>query len=365
MGAKSSSEFGDIYIKIDKFSYFPGEKLDGTVHLFLQKDFPGNELIFSFKGKENTLWSEGSSLYRGTIYQISYKETLYKANSKTFPKGQYSFPFSLKLKEILAATFDIDYQEVTASISYRIKCQIKCINKKFKPLRTYKTIKIKQSRNDILAISKKDINLYIHLCCCYSPGFTNIKTNINKTYFTKGETAIIDCFINNSHSNLKLISIEASFIGKLYVTSKNSWNTSREYFINSQKKTIILPAKFNSPGQIQFEVPITSPSKFLYTSTNGIFVKNHYFIRLSPNYNNIIPRLICCENQVETEILIYDPNDENLQEIEAPNNWNPVVFEEKNFDLQNAEIYQGNNNKVMPFLNQYMPANINLINNKI
>ena len=68
MGAKSSTEFGQININTDRPSYFQGEYVYGTISLNLFKDFPGNELILKIQGKEEAKWMEGGQNRRHDSY---------------------------------------------------------------------------------------------------------------------------------------------------------------------------------------------------------------------------------------------------------------------------------------------------------
>jgi len=61
MGAKSSAEYGNIFVKTDKTSYLTGETVTGMVHLNLHKLYPGNSCYFRFFAEEEVHWSETHS----------------------------------------------------------------------------------------------------------------------------------------------------------------------------------------------------------------------------------------------------------------------------------------------------------------
>ena len=182
MGAKSSTEFGQININTDRPSYFQGEYVYGTISLNLLKDFPGNELILKIKGKEEARWTEGSgknkSHYHGKKIIISHQFPLYKFNSATIPQGQYNFPFSLFMSPALPASFvNIG---LFAEVTYKIKGEIRPTDKGYKHFRNSKPLHLKQMRNDAYAPPIANLKVEVDICCCFGQGSTNIETRVNK-----------------------------------------------------------------------------------------------------------------------------------------------------------------------------------------
>lgn len=226
MGAKASTEFGQIYINTDKPGYFQGEYISGMISLNLIKDFPGNEILFKIKGKEEARWAEGVGRnkiqHQGKKIILSHQFLLYRFNSLSIPKGQYRFPFSLFMAPSLPASFRNMWP--TAIVSYKIKGEIKSKDKNFKVFRNSQVLRLKQAKNDAYAPLITNLKVAVDIFCCFDQGNTKIETKVNKTNFFEGETALIECSVDNSQCNLRLTTVEMSLVRKL--TMKSDWDDS-------------------------------------------------------------------------------------------------------------------------------------------
>jgi len=342
MGAKSSSDFGQIHITTDKPSYFQGDYVYGTISLNLLKDFPGNELYLKIKGKEETRWTEGSgkdkSYYHGKKIIISHQFPLFKFNSVFISRGQYNFPFSIYMSPALPASFS--QTGIIAEVSYKIKGEIKSTDKSYKHFRNSQILHLKQMKNDAYAPPIANLKVAVDICCCFGQGSTNIETRVNKTNFFQGETAYVDCSVDNAQCDLPLTTVDFQLIRRLVVKSDWGHTHSNDYVVVTRNNRLNLPAKSCSQAQTKFEIPIQMTGK-IPSTCQGDLVKNMYFLSLSPHYESFLCN--CCLKRVETPILIYDPKDEDIQNVQAPENWNPQVMPAQNCDWKTAQMYQGKN----------------------
>ena len=308
MGAKSSSEFGQIHINTDRPSYFQGEYVYGTISLNLVKDFPGNELILKIKGKEVAKWSEGTgdneTNYYGEKIIVSHQFPVYKFNSNNIPQGQYNFPFSLFMSPALPASFK--NTGIHAEVSYKIKGEIKSTDKAYKHFRSSKPLHLKQTRNDAYAPPIANLKVSVDICCCFGQGSTNIETRVNKTNFFEGEVAYVDCTIDNSNCDLNLTTVDLRLIRRLVVKSNSGSVNSSDFNIVTRNNRLNVPARSPSQAQTKFEIPIKDFKKLPSTS-QGDIVKNTYILSLCPNYESFFCN--CKVKRVETPILVYDPSD--------------------------------------------------------
>ena len=367
MGAKSSTEFGQIYVNFDKPSYFQGEYVFGTVSLNLLKDFPGNELVIKIKGKEEARWSEGSgknrSSYSGKKIILSHQFPLYKFTSSNIPMGQYNFPFTVFMSPMLPATFK--NVGTAASVSYKIKGEIKPTDKGYKHFRSSKDLHLKQAKNENFAPLISHLKVPVDIFCCFGQGTTAIQTQVNKTNFFEGETAYIDCSVDNSQCDLPLTTVELQLVRRLTLKSNGGHVHVISFVICSKINRLSLPAKSVSTAQTKFEVLVkhTALGCNLPSTSQGDIVKNCYFLTIYPRYESFLCN--CCTKNVETPVLIYEPKDADLQQVQAPENWNPQVMPEQKFDWKSAQTYQGRNTGGFDYpkfdqaymAQQYMPPN--------
>ena len=345
MGAKASTEFGQIYVNTDKPSYFQGEYVYGTISLNLVKDFPGYELYLKIKGKEDAHWSEGSGKdrrhYHGKKIIISHQFLIYKFNSNRIPLGQYNFPFSVYMNPGLPASFK--NVGTDAKVSYKLKGEIKSIDKNYKAFRSSKELHLKQAKNDAYAPPITNLQIKVDICCCFAQGSTNIETRVNKTNFFEGEVASIDCFVSNANCNLPLTTVELQLVRRLKLKSDGGHINTIAYTICSRINRLNLPPRSPSQAQTRFEIPIVSnvAGTKLLTTSQGEKVSNCYYLTLFPRYESFLCN--CCTKSVETPVLIYEPRDVDIQQVQAPENWNPQVMPSQNFDWKSAQMYQGRN----------------------
>lgn len=346
MGAKASTEFGQIHVKIDKPSYFQGEYVYGSVYLNLVKDFPGNELFIKLKGKEEARWSEGSGNstrhYHGKKIIISHQFTLHKFAESHIPAGQYSFPFSVFLPATLPASFY--NSDIFAMVSYKIKGEINITDKNYKHFRSSKELIIKQSKNEDFAPICKQMQVDVDICCCFKQGFTDIETKVNKTFFFEGEMAEIQCIVNNSQCDLPLYSVEMQLIRRLSLKSKGEHQYANDKIFYTKIHRLNLPTRSVSPGKTVFQMKIISEDKEeLPSSSQGEVVKNNYFIAICPIYESFLCN--CLIKKCETPFLLYDSKskDSQLTEPQAPENWSPQMMPVHNFDWKTAQMYKGKN----------------------
>ena len=346
MGAKASSEFGQIHVNIDKPSYFQGEYVYGSVFLNLLKDFPGNELFVKMKGKEEARWTEGSgknkSHYHGKKIIISHQFPLYKFPTSHIPAGQYNFPFSVFVPANLPASFA--NSGLYAVVSYKIKGEVRINDKNYKHFRSSKELKVKQSKNEDFAPIYRQLKVDVDICCCFGQGYTNIETQVNKTFFYEGELADIQCTVDNSHCELPLTTVEMQVVRRLVVKSDWGHQNTSNYRILSQIQRLNLPARSASPSKVMFQMKMSSNNNVKLLSTSqGDIVKNNYFITIYPRYESFMCN--CCVKSCETPILIYDPKDQDLNPmpVQAPENWSPQMMPVQNFDWKTAQMYQGRN----------------------
>lgn len=346
MGAKSSTEFGSIALSTEKPSYFQGETLNGTIYLNIIKSYQGTEVIFKMKGKEEAHWSEGSGKNRTTYSTkkivISHQFPVYKFNQMSINSGHYSFPFSLYLPPNLPATFVDDTFSGSAKVQYKIKAELKSSNSNIKSIRNSVPLVIKQTKNDLYAPLQTLLLMPVDICCCFKRGTTSFDVRANKTCFLDGETAYVDCFVDNSQCDLPLTSVYMKFERRMTRISNGGHPDTRTEIIYQTTNSISLPAR--NPGYVltKFTIPLKKANNTkLKTSSIGTNVKNLYFLSVDTSYESFCCQ--CCTKRVDTPILIHETNDEVQQQLEAPANWNPQVMPQVEFNWNQGQTYQGRN----------------------
>lgn len=346
MGAKSSTEFGSIALSAEKPSYFQGETLTGTIYLNIVKTYQGTEVIFKMKGKEEAHWTEGSGKNR-THYKtkkivISHQFPVYKFNQISINQGHYSFPFSIYLPPTLPATFSEDTFSGNAKVEYKIKAELKSSNSNVKSIRNSVPLVIKQTKNDLYAPLQTILPLKVDICCCFKRGTTNFDVRSNKTCFTDGETAYIDCFVDNSQCDLNLTDVSLKFERRMTRISNGGHRNTNTQIIYEAINSVNLPARNSGYVLTKFTIPLKkADNRKLKSSSLGTNVKNLYFLSVDTRYESFCCQ--CCTKRVDTPILIHEVSDEFQQQLEAPAGWNPQVMPQVEFNWNQGQTYQGRN----------------------
>ncbi len=51
-GNKNQMNYGGIFVKTEKFIYYPGDNVNGFIYLNIISPYPGNTISLQFKGKQ-------------------------------------------------------------------------------------------------------------------------------------------------------------------------------------------------------------------------------------------------------------------------------------------------------------------------
>ena len=138
------AEHGIIVVETDKDYYVSGREVNGMVHLYLEKEYPGENLNIEMKGEESSYWvSEDLSDPQNT--HCCKKEFLtdtipiFKFEDSGIQPGQYSFPFEIMIPDYCPSSCAIKECGNSGNIKYSLKAILKSSNPEIPDL-TYKLL---------------------------------------------------------------------------------------------------------------------------------------------------------------------------------------------------------------------------------
>jgi hypothetical protein len=353
------SSYGWLYVQTDKGSYFPGEMVQGILHVNLVKQFPGSHVVLKLKGKEYAYYSyktyTGKSSYTHKLTGIEplvhYEFPLHDSKGPDLQPCQMSIPFAFKLPSVLPGSFYLSQHDLFAAISYHLEALIR---QPATPNRLkYKSrIFIREPPKAIATMIPREINQKLTTCCCCNSGSVAMKVVFEKNSYMPGEEckATINLDLSKTKEEVKSI----VFTVRQFVEIRPERKSFKEqYTVNS--KTINGPKKGekleNFPMQFHlppaetkdiWDLPRENVWDFMSktpkqgnlcldrvnNSTSGRIVISRFEIQV-----NVIFATNCCALVARTDVPI------ELHAIEvqpiampsAPQDWVPQLLPEQDY----------------------------------
>ena len=362
MGAKSSNDFGKIHFKCEKSSYYQGESISGVIFLEILKNFPGNEILVKFKGKERIECKFFSS-FNGRKIIVSHQFSIYKFDSIFIPLGQYEFSFCINLPPNLPASFNdkiwtSSNNYIESQNSYKMKVEIKPTDESLKCFRYCKFLNILEVIN-LSKFQPVSANLKFDDLkdCCENREWSEIEVLLNKTTFRQNENAALTLKVNNSQCSSHITSIQVSLNRQFeYKGNKNNENYSSSRCFQLKEFQLVVPAKTFLNRQVGLAFPIQkkqSTDLTIYkpewpSTCFGDLIKSHYYFDIRPLY----AEQCCYENNrypspkdFPFQISIQEEEEKNKKKEEAkdelPATWNPQRIVVGTFNWNQGQMYKG------------------------
>ena len=387
MGSKNSKkqeihreEYGDIFLDINKETFYPGEKISGNVYLYLKKSYPGNQLMIRLKGKEFVYFAEVKDrLIAGDKGYASYthrqhKETTLQfsiplfswGNSGVIPPGQYTFPYSFSLPINIPGSFFQKRWCLLGEIAYYIEAVLdpplkSIINKKGKGIKLNYKCKInivqpKKNGNEYIKLEAK-VNMF---CLgCVPKGQSKIHIAFGKDTYLPGEIARAQLEIDNRNANYKctkltfvlrqtltLITPNAQ-ISKTYpITSASTYGVNAKSLSDTTQIELKLPPpeqmkNFEYKGKELAQLLYTEPENIHYSnpSTIGKLIISAHTLNVVCEYQGFLKSRIIKELNIP--VIIQSIPEENQINVEAPEGWKPQIMEVQDIIPNYRSSYSG------------------------
>ena len=371
--ANPLSQYGQIYIKLTRSCYQPGQQVYGDTYLNLTKAFPGNELILKCKGIESAWFQEREEqtktvdgvtrreitpvYHRATRTIIKTKNIVHNWKDKEeIPPSQYIFPFTFLLPQAIPNTF---YQKggknesnmYEAQVSYSIKACLKSNNKQVSNLFHRIPLVIVDPKAGSTISCSQMMAFPIHTCWCFSRGAVFISCLLEKSSYRPGETVKGTVEINNLDCNVAINRVNLQICQHLRIKSQTQKQKNFRFIISALqyrgigqnqavkgKNALAIEAKIpRSAGRSGSLLSKNKGDQTLESTMIGEFIDSQYFIEIflemgSWSYFGDQPRLVL-------PLTVYDSNLEETDaepQVKKPKNWNPTINELAVISLTNA-----------------------------
>jgi len=375
-----------IFIKLEKYSYIPGEQVNGFIYLNLPSSANGNEVVLNVSGVEEVKlvesrlmskdeydrrWRDhhnGFNLYTHTKYNwepvhnawevgtrhetqgegqemrnilidhystnevFHHKFSIYKWGGGTIPAGQWSFPFSFTLPQGVPASFNYQFNEhgriCFGDITYNLMAYIPNTGMLgfFKSTLKQKTYFIVNHpfKNESGQASGSQ-TLDITSCCCINKGKATIKAYFEKNNYTPGETAYIISEVDASELKTDITAVEGYFRQVLRLSTRTFTKT-----IDQKLQVVKMPgvlAGNKKLGNDAIRTPIqlvdSSSRNQVQPTSTGNLVNNSYSLESRAK----VDATICCGSHPTIKLTanVYNnPVEPPVWNI--PSAWQPQVM---------------------------------------
>lgn len=291
--------------------------------------------------------------------------------------GQFNFPFKILLPhDIPSSCFYTNNSTSKAhgKVKYKLKATLKSNKPDLKDM-TYKQILIIRQQPVEMPISSKAdyVDQVNSCCCCCSNGIVKIESQTDKTAYTPIETAKIMTSIDNSLCTKEVRNIKVQLIQNIHLHAQRmkrnmlldaiEFDSSMYNIGSSESQTefthsqVILEKEYPGIGKGEktdgmerfMELPLgeynSKPDEDKYSSdfdeqddqalASGVqptcvgkLIQITYTLKIVPDYNTCC---VCSSPGTAIGLFISPPKLPSYKKLEAPPNWDPQVFESKNF----------------------------------
>lgn len=392
--SRAQFEHGYIILQTHKPYYEPGEEVTGNIYISLDQPFPGSELEIELKGKEKVAWTVTKRRNNRNYTQhirdknklINFIAPIYSLDTEAMMPGQYNFPFSIKLPHDLPSSIYYcmnSYRRDFALVEYKIKATLKCNKDDIKNMEFSQPLIIRQQpESDSTPTSDTSTGKVYRCCCCFSNGSVTIETSTEKSIYTPTEVVKLSGHIDNSDCKkdikkvkvqlMRHVELKAKFkkrymLDVLASPEEMFWNNMTDKNTSYSNSYVVLEKEYpmiekgqsthgdeelmeldlseygkekggegESEGESQHDIKekyheddFKALKEGVQPTSIGNMIKITYTLKVVPEYDG------CCScSSLGTSIglFIAPPKMPSYQVLEAPEGWDPQVFENKNFD---------------------------------
>ena len=346
MGGSSSkyNQNGGIAIQLENSFCLSGQQVSGTIHISITSPMAPSTLFLHFKGKEETNWSETTTVtvktrhnhrrrrditrnFGGKATVCNYQNPIFVFD-RQLEIGGYSIPFTFLLPNDIPGTFLCEKYDMKAEVSY--KFHAKLISKNDEKLKGRALVNVRQQAVNYVADVNVEKSAKLKTWCYKKQGECKIQASYARDTYTPSQVADISVVVDNSSSLLDVTGISYQFYYTLLLRSSRvatnySTGTLFTGFIpkritpgDSLLNKSSVEIKLNFPSKIK-------PSHTMY-SIKGKLIECMYTSRVTAEMDG---SCMCCGDSPSLKTIIsIVPNLIMAPSApEAPPDWNPVVLD--------------------------------------
>jgi hypothetical protein len=327
------STHGNLNIILEKYIFYPGEQVRGSINIILKQTISPSTLYLRFKGVENSLLGprlDDLKDQRMLKAQVSKTDYLLISWESPIEASHFSVPFSLLLPPSLPGSFSYLVPGILLRMHYKLKAFLKGPNVYIKTSQQLwiKNILSMQSPHEDHLTAKV-------IAWCFKKKGT-IDVNIRWINDKYSPTTPLDCIIDIDNSKSK-VTINAIKMDALCVTQAafNRFQprryTIRMPLCQSTLKVDIKPGeKFEGDQGKRFIISFNSFPRlpqFLPKMCNfeGKLFNLKFFIEFELVLDN---SCVCCGDRhvAVTSFILESEGRFELPNFVAPENWRPQVY---------------------------------------
>ncbi|OWZ15354.1 hypothetical protein PHMEG_00011019 [Phytophthora megakarya] len=209
---------GKIGLKVDKPSYIAGELVVGTIYVDIHEPIECDALVLKVTGKEKVEFTHVQHEYndgnctenRDQVHRdkefFKQKIVIFATQGQNYSPGHYMYPFEYQLPAELPGAFKIsgysqgEVDNLSAKIKYKFKATLDVGGYFASDLKADCDLIVHERNFKALVASEDSITKDIRFLCCFSRGKCELAVAMDKSVYFPGETARIQCNINNRSS---------------------------------------------------------------------------------------------------------------------------------------------------------------------
>ena len=230
-----STDKPSIYIHTSKPEYYPGELVEGTVHLNVTTpaDIDSINLLaegfervkFTIRGNDHTPRPNGRTSTPGvdkicTAHRPVFIRTVNLLTTKsTLQPGVFVFPFQFTLNNNLPGTCTVGCGDSQGSVRYTLHVQavvpgfFKANLEHLQDLRVIEPLRKKA----VATQAHKEEN--VTFLCCIPKGSVSLSADLAKNVYYSGETVEVKLKVNNSESQVNLRGCSLELVQQVFMRS--------------------------------------------------------------------------------------------------------------------------------------------------
>lgn len=355
-----------MFVELNKPYYYPGERVTGNVYVNIQKAWGTRGIDFQIKTKEfikyiekvrkafkrqrknpQTKRMETYTAYEYVNVERRDERTLYKysylltqCSNNVFNIGQYCYPFEFTIPPNLPGSFEYYDRDSSACITYTVKARAISINNAKEMIKNENVIIVRQPYTNFNYPT--NVTRTIQLGCCTDKGSVTVNLKYGKNSYSLGEGLNAVVQINNSTSKVSSTSSELQLVQEVCLHKPGTKGVTKTRILLrdtkvdqidiGQMKDQIFQLQIYDSANPTLQYVNKCKHYYLFKEKNqigklqatckGSLLSCKYYIKAVVHYEG------CCTSTpaINTPILVYIPDDLNVNKFLRPNNFQPTTY---------------------------------------
>ncbi|GLD92134.1 hypothetical protein PINS_up000667 [Pythium insidiosum] len=268
-------------IAVDRNVYRAGDLVTGRIFVTIREPIRSDTLSFSIIGEEIAQWMQSGD-HLSQYHEFLKHEILTTVLPDPYMPGEYMYPFEYPLADDLPGVLDADclfgsVDSLHATIKYTLKARIRVEGRFVTDLEAQFSLIVRARENlpSRMSAVERTISKKIRALNVVNRGTCHLAAAMPKNVYTIGESARVDCFVNNHTSSVGVRQVKC----RLYqdVTLKLPSGVTR--------KCTRLLSQVKCPGPrsgdlLERPMQLAIAGKVRYPTTVGHFLSCEYRISI-------------------------------------------------------------------------------------